>query len=210
MGTPPSHSLASRARPWTIVVFVFALAAFAAIPAAADLPNEKKVRICHATSSESNPYVANEPAIANNGDLQGGHLDDPDDIIPSYPYVDKNGEPQIFVGRNWSTDGQAIWENGCKPVRPPEPPGAGSITVVKNLSPTDDPGKFDLKIDGQDAASGVGHGGTGSIAVDAGEHVVRESGADGTSLDDYEVAIVCRNKATRLSQGRAGHPSVSE
>ena len=74
MGTPPSHSLASRARPWTIVVFVFALAAFAAIPAAADLPNEKKVRICHATSSESNPYVANEPAIANNGDLEGGHL----------------------------------------------------------------------------------------------------------------------------------------
>ena len=137
--------------------------------------------------------------------------DDWGDIIPPYPYVDKNGEPQIFPGRNWSTDGQAIWENGCKPVRPPEPPGAGSITVVKNLSPTDDPGKFDLKIDGQDAASGVGHGGTGSIAVDAGEHVVRESGADGTSLDDYEVAIVCRNnKDDELSQGRAGHPSVSE
>lgn len=214
MGTPPSHSLASRARPWTIVVFVFALAAFAAIPAAADLPNEKKVRICHATSSRSNPYVENEPAIANNGDLEGGHLnhegpafpaDDWGDIIPPYRDFDEDGNP--FLGYNWTLDGQAIWENGCKPVRPPEPPGEGSITVVKNLSPTDDPGKFDLKIDGQDAASGVGHGGTGSIAVDAGEHVVRESGADGTSLEDYEVAIVCRNKGEVVA-GASG-PSVS-
>ena len=37
--------------------------------------NEKKVRICHATSAETNPYIENEPAIANNGDLNGGHLD---------------------------------------------------------------------------------------------------------------------------------------
>ena len=47
-------------------------------------------------------------------------------------------------------------------------PGEASITVVKNLGPSTDPGKFDLKIDG-DEASGVGHGGTtGSVAVDAG------------------------------------------
>ena len=37
--------------------------------------NEKKVRICHATSAETNPYIENEPAIENNGDLHGGHLD---------------------------------------------------------------------------------------------------------------------------------------
>ena len=62
--------------------------------------NEKKVRICHATSAETNPYIENEPAIANNGDLNGGHLDhkgsvfpaaDWGDIIPPYDYVDDKG-----------------------------------------------------------------------------------------------------------------------
>ena len=58
------------------------------------------MRICHATSSSSNPYTMPEPAIANNGDLSGGHLnhkgpiypaEDWGDIIPPYTYVDANG-----------------------------------------------------------------------------------------------------------------------
>ncbi|HZL94569.1 MAG TPA: hypothetical protein VFB99_13020, partial [Vicinamibacterales bacterium] len=42
-----------------------------------------KVRICHATSSQSNPYTSNEPAIANNGDLQGGHLNHTGPVFPA-------------------------------------------------------------------------------------------------------------------------------
>ena len=90
-----------------------------------------KVRICHATSSHSNPYVSNEPAIANNGDLQGGHLNhtgpvfpaaDWGDIIPPYDYVDGSGVTQIFPGYNWSPKGQAIWQNGCElPLKPLTP-----------------------------------------------------------------------------------------
>ena len=85
--------------------------------------NEKKVRICHATSAEKNPYIENEPAIANNGDLQGGHLNhrgpvfpaaDWGDIIPPYEYVDDKGVTRIFPGYNWTPRGQAIWENGCE------------------------------------------------------------------------------------------------
>src|SRR4029077_1648702 len=93
--------------------------------------NDKKVRICHATSSESNPYVSEEPAIANNGDLKGGHLnhtgpvfptEDWGDIIPPYTYVDANGQTRSFPGYNWSPEGQAIWQNDCKAALEPVTP----------------------------------------------------------------------------------------
>ena len=89
---------------------------------------DKKVRICHATSSESNPYVSNEPAIANNGDLRrpprphrarlsrrrlGRHH-------PAVRYVDENGQTQTFPGK-LDRGGQAIWQNGCEPPPPPTP-----------------------------------------------------------------------------------------
>ena len=93
--------------------------------------NEKQVRICHATASKTNPYISNEPAIANNGDLQGGHLNhtgpvfpanDWGDIIPPYTYTDVNGDEKVFPGRNWDDAGQAIWQLDCQvgldPLRP--------------------------------------------------------------------------------------------
>jgi hypothetical protein len=82
--------------------------------------NEKQVRICHATGSATNPYNSIEPAIANNGDLVGGHLNHTGpvfpaavwgDIIPPYTYVDASGNTQVFGGYNWSSAGQAIWQN---------------------------------------------------------------------------------------------------
>jgi uncharacterized protein DUF11/prealbumin domain-containing protein len=105
-----------------LVAVLGVLAAF--LQPALSQSNEKKVRICHATSAETNPYVVQEPAIANNGDLEGGHLDhkgpvfpavDWGDIIPPYTYVDENGVTQTFPGYNWSPEGQAIWQNGCEP-----------------------------------------------------------------------------------------------
>ena len=65
------------------------------------------MRICHATDSKTNPYISNEPAIANNGDLQGGHLNhtgpvfpanDWGDIIPPYTYTDVNGDEKGVPG----------------------------------------------------------------------------------------------------------------
>ena len=100
-------------------------------PPAPEPPDpSKKVRICHASSSHSNPYVSQEPAIGNNGDLSGGHLnhtgpvypaDGWGDIIPPYQYVDESGVLQTFPGYNWSEEGQAIYANGCDLPAPPEP-----------------------------------------------------------------------------------------
>ena len=79
-----------------MLVCVIALSLVVLQPAISQT-NEKKVRICHATASKTNPYISNEPAIANNGDLQGGHLNhtgpvfpanDWGDIIPPYTYTD--------------------------------------------------------------------------------------------------------------------------
>jgi hypothetical protein len=83
-----------------------------------------KVRICHASSSQSDPYTSQEPTVGNNGDLSGGHLNhtgpvfpaaDWGDIIPPYTYVDANGDPRVFPGYNWTPEGQAIWQYGCTP-----------------------------------------------------------------------------------------------
>jgi hypothetical protein len=89
-----------------------------------------------------------------------------------------------------------------------------SITVVKRLVPADDPGRFDLKIDGEIAGTGaaVGNDGTtGTIAVDAGRaRTVSESAAAGTSLDDYVVEINCRDDGgTRQLGSGASGPSTS-
>ena len=88
----------------------------------------------------------------------------------------------------------------------------GSITIVKKLVPPDDPGRFNLKIDGEVAggAAAVGdQGTTGTIQVPPGSHRVSESGAPGTSLADYNVEIVCRDEGpTRAGDRGARDPSV--
>jgi len=103
-----------------------------------------KVKICHSTSSATNPYNVEEPAIANNGDLQGGHLNHtgpvfPEkgwgDIIPPYTYVDENGVTQSSPGYNWTEGGQAIFENGCNPVNPPKPPPDPITPYVQCIEP---------------------------------------------------------------------------
>ena len=109
---------------------------------------ERKVRICHATSAETNPYISIAPAIANNGDLAGGHLnhtgpvypaDNWGDIIPPYEYTDSSGKLQTFPGYNWNDSGQAIYQNGCEPPAPPQP---SSVTPALECVEALDGGQF--------------------------------------------------------------------
>lgn len=127
---------------------------------------EHKIDICHAASSETNPYTVNNVDMNS---TVGGH-DDHDgplwypgikddlgpnswgDIIPPFPY----GDGESYLGKNWTAEGQAIWNNGC--VIP-----SSSITVVKETIPDGDSttfrfigdlGSFNLYGDGDSAYYG--------------------------------------------------------
>ena len=65
------------------------------------------LRICHATGSESNPYVSISPSIAGvyNGHLGQGHQNG-EDIIPPFVYKDET------YSQNWP-EGEDTWNNNC-------------------------------------------------------------------------------------------------
>ncbi len=96
------------------------------------------VRICHSTGSEVNPYVENYPDKSANVQGHDGHEND---IIPPFDwyqcpsqwwkytsfnsvkpckmkilgfwkYADK--ELHSYPGKNWTTENQEIWNNGCQ------------------------------------------------------------------------------------------------
>jgi hypothetical protein len=69
-------------------------------------------------------------------------------------------------------------------------PGA-HITLTKDLRPSLDPGRFDLKVAGTVVKAAAGNGGSGSLGVLAGTYRVAESGASGTSLTNYATSIAC-------------------
>jgi len=87
------------------------------------------VAICHATASESNPYVFISPSVRSiidpNGDpsdpYSGGHAhathQDLQDIIPVFDYKDKDGVEHHFPGLN--TTKTELTEEDCNPA-PPE------------------------------------------------------------------------------------------
>jgi fimbrial isopeptide formation D2 family protein/uncharacterized repeat protein (TIGR01451 family) len=70
----------------------------------------------------------------------------------------------------------------------------GTLTVVKDLNPADDPGRFDLRVDGTTEANGVGDGGsTGALTLETGSHSVGERADGVTDLADYASWIECRS-----------------
>lgn len=78
----------------------------------------------------------------------------------------------------------------------------GHLTVIKRLDPSDDPGLFDLLVNGHPERVDVGNGGTtGRLpfplgTYEVGERVSSKSEADGIALADYSVATTCVNEHT--------------
>ena len=69
----------------------------------------------------------------------------------------------------------------------------GTIEVINQLVPDDDPGRFDLLVDGTTIAADAGHDGTtGPVTVNTGSgHSVAETAGTNTSLDYYRSTIAC-------------------
>jgi uncharacterized repeat protein (TIGR01451 family) len=87
-------------------------------------------------------------------------------------------------------------------------PRVATLTVVKHLVPSDDPGLFDLVIGGTAWAEAVGdRGTTGPLEFGLGRHKVGERAAAGTDLADYSIRTTCRNHGRVVA--RARRPSVS-
>lgn len=70
-------------------------------------PVEHKVTLCHATGSSTNPYVM---ITVDYHALKNGHTAEKGDIIPPTTI---HG---VTYSGNWDANGQAIFNNGCKPL----------------------------------------------------------------------------------------------
>jgi hypothetical protein len=134
-----------------------------------------RVTICHATASETNPYVVetvDKNSIVFGDDGHGNSGVNIGDIIPPFDY----GDGLHYDGHNWDATGQAIFNNDCNlPVTPPPctddcpPPTTtpptlyGLLTVIKtvdNSASTTASGTlqaidFPLFVDGQLVVTGV-------------------------------------------------------
>ena len=76
----------------------------------------------------------------------------------------------------------------------------GELTIIKLLDPTDDPGLFDLLVDGLVMEADAGHEGTtGAMVFDTGTYTVSELAGTGTTLSDYDSSIECLDGETEVA-----------
>ena len=201
---------------------VLALGAFAAVALATDGNDNDpaKVRICHASSSTTNPYTSNpvsKNSIVNldgqvDPDGHGAHTGlvfpaaDWGDIIPPFAAGSKlNAKGEVvdqwgaFGGLNWTDAGQAIYGN-CEPVTPPPLPPRGTL-VVNKVVVNDDGGTkiesdFSFTVNGR-GPFGFESDGSNSYAVDPGSYAVAEVAAEGyTSSGGGTVSIAAGETKT--------------
>jgi hypothetical protein len=161
--TAQTRSRASRRLGWLVVV---GLALTALLAPSTSIAAQETIKICHATGSDGNPYVVNNPSkdgkVSGHADHTGPiWFDGIDvewgDIIP--PFTFDGGS---FPGLNWTTAGQAIYNNDCNipkatatptqaptatptqaptatPTQAPTATPTGSVLPTQTTNPTDPP-----------------------------------------------------------------------
>jgi outer membrane biosynthesis protein TonB len=124
---------------WLVVVAVFVIVVGSLIFVFGQDANAGggKVKICHATASQSNPYVSIEidsSSIENPKDKKylNGHGEHEKDIIPPFSFNEST-----FPGKNWDDTGQVIWKNDCKIITPTPTPTPTPTEPTPTPTPTE-------------------------------------------------------------------------
>jgi hypothetical protein len=102
MSPPPKTKTARRFTRATLFLAIGAALLFLAVPVSA----KSNVPVCHATGSESNPYVLIrvDPAAAFHGHMGGSPQHQlGEDIIPPFQYKG------VVHSQNWDAEGQALF-----------------------------------------------------------------------------------------------------
>ncbi|HSX18681.1 MAG TPA: SdrD B-like domain-containing protein [Candidatus Saccharimonadales bacterium] len=175
-------------------------------PSVSPSPDSDSVTICHATASNSNPYVQESPNIKNDGSLTGGHLnhtgplypaDNWGDIIPPYISGDFN-----YPGLNWP-EGQDIWNNQCN-IPSPNPSPSNNPSNSPSASPSPRGGNSGSTITGvkflDENANGEKNDGEENLS---GWTIFIDSNGNGT-LDQGETSTITSGNGysfTNLSPG---------
>lgn len=114
---------------------MLALAGPAAATGGGDEPAEnKKVTLCHATSSEKNPYVTVTVSV-NSVVGNNGHDTHGDDIIPSFTYTTKGGETVTYPGKG---DQSLLAFENCQKPKVDEEIAVPAVNVVDKCEQEND------------------------------------------------------------------------
>lgn len=74
------------------------------------------------------------------------------------------------------------------------PPANGQLSIQMALQPTNDPGLFNVQLNGTTVANNLGQGGgTGTLSLPAGTYTLNETAGMNTSLANYTMSISCNN-----------------
>lgn len=119
------------------------LAGVATNPAWATPPSDhsqpQKVTYCHATGSDTNPFVQITSADESIFEAHGEHQDNRD-IIPAFTFTNSKGQTVSYPGQNLDASGQAILANNCEiPAAKPIPVPTETQTPTPTETPTTAP-----------------------------------------------------------------------
>lgn len=114
-----------------------------AIPSVAFATKGQDVTLCHRTDSVTNPYVE----ITINSKGLEGHSGHTGPLVTTTDQAQKLKDDKTkwgdiippvgdFDGLNWTKDGQAILDNGCKLVEPVTPPPVDVCLNIEGIQTT--------------------------------------------------------------------------
>jgi hypothetical protein len=78
------------------------------------------------------------------------------------------------------------------------------LTIEKELFPADDPGRFDLLVNGEVVLAAAGDGASSTLSVTPGTFQFSERAVAGTDAADYRTEVNCRRTVTRFGRFRSG------